>query len=240
MKPHPFPRSGFTLIELLTVIAIIGILAAILIPTVGAVRNTARTSACASNMRQIGQAAMTYVTDNKGFFPLNNGNLSTGNRWTVQLKPYIKTNAVHGYQDPVFYCSTAPASSYAPGGNGYGIFGVSERFNGSAWPSGPVTIEGVIYNYTGQTHGKGVNISKVPSPSRVIMLGETPVIFTGNINPNLRFENFYSANYTRGAAANHRSDGDANNGDGKSNYLYADGHVKTLPKWPGQAAFEIK
>ncbi|MEZ0218082.1 MAG: type II secretion system protein, partial [Rariglobus sp.] len=37
---------AFTLIELLTVIAIIGVLAAILIPTVGRVRESAKSSTC--------------------------------------------------------------------------------------------------------------------------------------------------------------------------------------------------
>ncbi|EIQ00537.1 prepilin-type N-terminal cleavage/methylation domain-containing protein [Opitutaceae bacterium TAV1] len=61
--------TAFTLIELLTVIAIIGILAAIIIPTVGKVRESARTATCLSNMRQLANAMQLYANDNKGILP---------------------------------------------------------------------------------------------------------------------------------------------------------------------------
>lgn len=58
--------KAFTLIELLTVIAIIGILAAIIIPTVGSVRATARSAQAVSNIKQIGMATLLYAQDNRG------------------------------------------------------------------------------------------------------------------------------------------------------------------------------
>ena len=67
-------RAAFTLIELLTVIAIIGILAAIIIPVVGKVRNTAKTSLGLSNLRQIAVATLTYAGDNRNAFPHAEGN----------------------------------------------------------------------------------------------------------------------------------------------------------------------
>lgn len=61
-------RSGFTLIELLVVIAIIAVLIGILLPSLSAARDSARTIKCASNLRQLAVASLSYAGDNKGAY----------------------------------------------------------------------------------------------------------------------------------------------------------------------------
>jgi prepilin-type N-terminal cleavage/methylation domain-containing protein len=81
---HPRTSAAFTLIELLTVIAIIGILAAIIIPVVGKVRNTAKFSVNVSNVRQWTVACSLHMADWKGYMPYQG--TGTGGSGGLQLQ----------------------------------------------------------------------------------------------------------------------------------------------------------
>ena len=59
-------RSAFTLVELLVVIGIIALLISILMPTLNKARQASRTTACLSNLRQMGNAWAIYTAENKG------------------------------------------------------------------------------------------------------------------------------------------------------------------------------
>jgi prepilin-type N-terminal cleavage/methylation domain-containing protein/prepilin-type processing-associated H-X9-DG protein len=70
LKNHsPARRRGFTLIEILVVIAIIGVLLAILLPALERSREQANTVRCSNNLSQIGLALTLYAQENHGAFP---------------------------------------------------------------------------------------------------------------------------------------------------------------------------
>lgn len=70
-RPAP-AGAGFTLIELLVVIGIIGILMGILLPVMGKVRASSYRTACASNLREIGNFFQMYLNENKQRVPRMN------------------------------------------------------------------------------------------------------------------------------------------------------------------------
>lgn len=71
---------AFTLVELLVVIGIIAVLISLLLPSLNRARQMASRTACASNLRQIGIAMLTYTNENRGFLPPPG--LSVGTRFT--------------------------------------------------------------------------------------------------------------------------------------------------------------
>lgn len=62
-------RDGFTVIELIVVVAIVGLLAALLLPAIGVAQNMAKTMSCMSRQRQIGMYFTAYLNDSNGQFP---------------------------------------------------------------------------------------------------------------------------------------------------------------------------
>jgi prepilin-type N-terminal cleavage/methylation domain-containing protein/prepilin-type processing-associated H-X9-DG protein len=94
------PRA-FTLVELLIVIAIIGVLIALLLPAIHAARGSARRNSCLNNMRQLGLASQHYHDVNKKFptgarLPIDVAGVPTDgvNLW-VELLLYFEQDNLH-------------------------------------------------------------------------------------------------------------------------------------------------
>lgn len=62
-------QAGFTLIESLVVITIIGVLAVLIFPVFGRVRESARVSQCGSNLRQVGLALELFAQEHRNVYP---------------------------------------------------------------------------------------------------------------------------------------------------------------------------
>jgi prepilin-type N-terminal cleavage/methylation domain-containing protein len=96
--------TGFTLVELLVVIAMIGLLVALLLPAVQMARETARRASCTNNLRQIGIAVHLYHDAQQSFPP---GGVSPGpccsvksyTSWTIQILPFLDHKALYDAYD---------------------------------------------------------------------------------------------------------------------------------------------
>jgi len=95
---------AFTLIELLVVIAIIAILAALLLPALGAAKQRAWTTQCESNLHQIGLGMKMYADENNEMYPESGGTIQWDQKdsttdnysWLQQIFPYVQnTNVYH-------------------------------------------------------------------------------------------------------------------------------------------------
>ena len=98
--------AGFTLVDLLVVIAIIGVLIALLLPAVQAAREAARRTQCRNNLKQIGLAALTSLDIQKAFPSCGWGYHWTGDPnkgygttqpggWMYNLLPFIEQKTIH-------------------------------------------------------------------------------------------------------------------------------------------------
>jgi len=106
-------RRGFTLIELLAVIAIIGVLVALLLPAVQSAREAARRMQCVNNLKQMGLGLANYESSLGVFppayvgnpfargtaygvsFPDENKNGPPGFAWGSLILPYIEQAPLH-------------------------------------------------------------------------------------------------------------------------------------------------
>ncbi len=64
-------RRGFTIVELLVVLAVIGLLSALLLPALARSKSTSRLATCLNNIKQLQLAWLSYAHDNDDRLPTN-------------------------------------------------------------------------------------------------------------------------------------------------------------------------
>lgn len=200
--------AAFTLIELLVVIAIIAILASMLLPALARAKEAGKRIACVNGERQLGLAAIMFVDDNEGRFPVRPAG-GADPRWPELLKDYykdIKLLADVCDPNPGGTPNTTNADA-AP--RSYLINGWNDYFQ----------EQGVAFGAMG---GKAMPESAIAKPSDTILFGEK---ITGSQHYYMDFLEGTGNDFTEVEQSRHMAAGKESGG---SNYAFADGSTRYL------------
>jgi prepilin-type processing-associated H-X9-DG protein/prepilin-type N-terminal cleavage/methylation domain-containing protein len=214
MTPRPHLRArGFSLTEMMIVIVIIIILALLLFPLGSRMRERARGSVCAQNLKQIGVGLHAYISENNGRFPNGGVDVSwlrdedknpLGLSWYDAAAQNIgRSSHSNKFNDPA--AEPLPQCFGCPSGHG--------KAHHPAWP---YTGDYAANLYLGQPNHKVLTMSSINKPESTPYVQDT-------VKQNNFGAGIYGAGFSKTAnfafAARHA---------GKGNILWVDGHVSSL------------
>jgi prepilin-type N-terminal cleavage/methylation domain-containing protein/prepilin-type processing-associated H-X9-DG protein len=221
--------AAFTLIELLTVVAVIGILSALLLPALARAKSSAYQAHCAGNLRQLTIAGHMYWDDNGGNAfrwrgaATNNGQiywfgwLQNGAEGQRQFDP--STGALFSYLGSRG-CDVCPAFNYAS-------------------PFYKLKAVGASYGYgydlalSAPANQPPVNVSRIARPAELVFLADAAQVntFQAPASPDHpMLEEFYYVN-TSEPTVHFRH-------HGRSNAAFCDGHV--APEKPTAGSLDTR
>jgi prepilin-type N-terminal cleavage/methylation domain-containing protein/prepilin-type processing-associated H-X9-DG protein len=229
--------TGFTLIELLVVISIIAILASMLLPAIGMIRESARSQQCSGLLRQFQLANLAYTNENEGLVvPFSNSANSPVWNFNRSFKEFVEAqNPAAGRNDdwgPRYFCPNAPRTNYKsdPLGQVY--------FNDGPWFYNLRGAKKIVDPTSAKTPADkylySLPLGKIKQSSNKVAFGEGQGWNTGNTgNANIAVNGFTS--YTAFVYTQDQIDPSANYNDswvvrhrGRTNVVFFDGHAGSL------------
>jgi prepilin-type N-terminal cleavage/methylation domain-containing protein len=165
--------NGFTLVELLVVLAIIGILAALILTPLSRAREKARKATCINNLRQITAAVRMYADDSNQFVPPPSQNPDrVWGAYKEFMKQYVALRGASSQRDALFAC---PSDTWC-----------YIDFNGARISQGEHSRAQNDYssyafnsgNYHSNFQGiAGQRLTTIKEPAKTILLAEAPALW---------------------------------------------------------------
>lgn len=227
---------AFTLVELLTVIAIIAVLALLGVSAIGRGLESSKSAKCATNLKQLAAAVMSYAADNNGMIPPSVQNpdpaAAGGQVWITSLDPYLPRPrpGLLANKDSAYFCPCARR----PGkwANSSPDYTCNDRADRTATTG---TFVPHAWLGSGASYPPQVRLTAIARPSQVIMFADS---FDGGDVKNsgawsVGLSRLESADYfgkptlpDRGLAPRHYFRD--NPVSGRFNAVFFDGHVESF------------
>ena len=186
---HRFAKSGFTLVELLVVVAIIGMLVALLIPAINSALERGREGACAANLRMVGNGVALIAADEEGRLPGSGSRPDTGNSaswvevmntWVFDAPSFAATGPLQRMGDKPakrqMYCpSIRPWPGRTGAGSSVRAYGMNAnaRDTNYQFNASQTNLLSPIPSYRGLTNFvPGTKLIKFSHPGSTVLVGE--------------------------------------------------------------------
>lgn len=239
--------TGFTLIELLTVIAIIAIMSAILLPALSKAQERARAIACLNNTKQLELACSLYAGDNGERLPYNLGlagsSFRTDLNWVNNVMTWdlssdntnlatltqASLGAFVGGNTAVYHCPSDQALSSLQRAAGWSARIRSYSMNAMVGDAGNFSTNG--YNVNNPNYTQFFKTTQIPQPADIfVFLDEHPDSIDDGYFLNKDTPTANGAYGASGGAADQWLNLPASYHNRATAFAFADGHA-TLHRW---------